>query len=808
MKPRPVILVKFARRISVPATAILALGIGVSVAMFSLVDAVLLRPLPFPDQDSIQVIWKTDAQAPFVELAYPELRDLQRNIRAFRYVAVMPTTLYGYGRVLQAGSAEPVQIESAPVSHDFFRVLGVAPRIGRDFSDSDEHPGAAPVVILADWVWRQYLGADRNIAGRMIRLNGQGATVIGVMAPGVEFPRGAGMWTPLGIDPRVIERRTATFLQAIARVDRGTPGRTLKTQVNALFARLAADHPEAYSRSQQGVVTPLPEYWTGSARPHLWLMLAASALLLLAAMVSAGNLFLSRALARRREIATRAALGAGMRQILAQFAVEGLAAGGIAATAGLALAEAAIRVLVRWSPADIPRLQEAMLHVGSFVFAAVAGLLAAVACSILPGWSVARANLDAALRSSGRIAGSRSGARTRSLFVFAQTAATLVLLVSAALLVTSYRSMMAVDTGFANRDAVSMNVALRGPGLFGGQAYDVNSRRAFYSQLLERLRQSPGVSSAAAVLLRPFEGTVGWDAQYQLEFEGGRYINREPPQANFEVVTPGYFQTAGTRIEEGRDFSAHDDEHSESVAIIGNSIAQRIRRAGIEPVGSRLKLGRGQGGGWLKVIGVCAAARYRSVTLPEDDIYLPYRQSTAPTNYVVIRGTRAPGEMAALVRQTVAQLDPSQAVASVATLGNLIDGNVARHRFDMIMLLWFGGCALLLAAAAVYSVISESVGARRREIAIRAVLGAARPRLLRDIAGQTLAWVVAGDIAGMAGAAALGRFAADLLYGVSAGDPLILASSAVFLLIVAAIGAAGPAWAAASAEFGGVVRSE
>lgn len=244
------------------AIGILALGIGMSVAMFSLVDAVVLRPLPFPDQDSIHVIWKTDslAGAPLVELAYPELRDLQENIKDFQYVAVMPTTLYGYGRVIQVGKAEPVQVESAPVSHDFFRVLGVSPVMGREFDSSDEEVGAAPVVVVSDWVWRQHLGADRNIIDHMICLNGQGHTVIGVMAPGVDFPRGVGLWIPLGVDRRVVERRGATFLQAIARVKRGPSRESLTTQVNALFARLAADHPDAYSRSQQGVVTPLAEY--------------------------------------------------------------------------------------------------------------------------------------------------------------------------------------------------------------------------------------------------------------------------------------------------------------------------------------------------------------------------------------------------------------------------------------------------------------------------------------------------------------------------------------------------------------------
>ena len=782
------------------AIAILALGMGVSVAIFSLVDAVLLRPLPFPDQDRIQVIWKADprAAAPFVEMAYPELRDLQQNIRAFQYVAVMPTTLYGYGKVLQTGSGEPAQIESAPVSHDFFHVLGVAPAIGRDFQDSDEHIDAPPVTIVSDWVWRQYLGSDRRVIGRVVRLNGQGTTIIGVMAPGVAFPLGAGLWTPLGVDRRVIERRTATFLQAIARVRPGYSTGNLRVRLNTVLARLAADHPDAYTRSQQAVMTPLPAYWAGSARLHLWVMLAASLLLFLAGLVSAANLFLSRALSRRLEIATRAALGARATQILAQFVAEGAAAGILAAGGGLLIAQVALRVLVRWSPGDIPRLQESGLHLASFGFAAAAALLAAIFCSVLPGWFIARADLEPSLRGGGpRLSGSPGGGRMQHGFILAQSAATLILLAMAGLLVTSYRAMLASDTGFANRDAISMNVALRGPGVFAGQAYDLQARRAFYSRLLERLRQSPGVISAAAVLLRPFEGAVGWDVHYQFEFENGRYLDREPPQANFEVVTPEYFQTVGTPLLEGRDFNLHDNQSSEPVVIISDSLARRIRGAGREPAGSRLRLGRGAGAGWMKVIGVCASARYRGVTEGGDDIYVPYLQSTAPTNYVVIRGARSAGELSSLVRRTVAGLDANQAVAGVASLGELIDRNLARHRFNMTVLIWFGACALALAAGGVYSVIAQCITARGREIAIRAALGAGRARLLREIAGRTMLYVLAGEAVGAAGAAAIGTLGSNLLYRVSARDPAIFAGSIAFLFAVSLAAALYPAWISA-----------
>jgi putative ABC transport system permease protein len=779
-----------------PAAAILALGIGMSVAMFSLVDAVLLRPLPFPKQESIQVIWKVDplAGSHVEELAYPELRDLQENISDFEYVAVMPTSLYGYARVLQAGKAEPVQIESAPVSHDFFRVLGVSPVLGRDFTSADERVGAAPVVVISDRVWRNQLGADPRIVGRIIRLNGQGATVIGVMAAGVEFPRGAGLWIPLGVEREIVDRRGATFLQAIARTKPGVSRGQIAAQVNALFARLAADHPEAYTRSQRGVVTPLVEYWTGSARLHLWIMLGASLLLLIASIISCSSLLLSRMLSRRSEIATRLALGAGRSQILAQLGVESALISIVAAAVGLSVAQAAIRFLVRWAPGDIPRLPEASLDLASFCFAAGAAALAAVACTVIPGWAATRMHLEAALRQGGvRLSLSRREGRTKSVVILAQAAVTVMLLALASLLVLSYRSMMSADIGFANRDALSMNLQLRGPGLFGAQGFDAKFRRGFYTQLLDRLRESPGVTSAAAILLRPLEGTIGWDVSYEFDFESGARESRVLPKTNYEVVTPDYFQTVGTALLEGRDFDAHDSEDGEPVVIISQALAQRIRAAGHTPLGQRLRLGL-RPSRWSKVIGVSADARYRNITQKGADIFVPYLQASPPTNYVVIRGTKSPADLAALVRRTLATLDSNQTVAGVATIGELIDANSARHRFNMILLLWFGVCAAVLAATGVYSVVTESMAAREHEMAIKTALGAQRTRLVREMVSGTLWFVLAGETLGVLAVFVFGNLGAELLYGVSPRDPLLLGSVTAFLFVVSLLAALTPAW--------------
>ena len=785
------------KRSHLAVSATLALGIGMSVAMFSLVDAVLLRPLPFPDQESIHVIWKVDplAGTHVEELAYPELVDLQESIPGFEYVAVTPTSLYGYARVLQTGTADPVQLETSPVSHDFFRVLGVTPRLGRDFTGADERVGAPPVVVISDRTWRDHLGADPGIIGRTVRLNGQGHTVIGVMAPGVEFPRGAALWVPLGIEQRVIERRGATFLQAVARAKPGYVREQVASDVSALFKRLATEYPEAYSSSQQGVVTPLVNYWTGSARIHLWIVLGASLLLLTASAISSGGLLLSRAVSRRSEIATHLALGAPPRQILAQMAAEGVVVGGIAAIGGLGIAHLVIGSLVRWPPADIPRLSEAALDLNSFCFAAGAAAFVAAVCSLAPGWAASRMRLESAIRESDlRSSVPRHASRARNLFVFAQSAVTVVLLATALLLVLSYRSATFTDTGFANRDALTMDVTLRGPGLFPAQGFDKSTRYEFYSRLLRRLREEPGVTSAAAILLRPLAGPIGWDLPYEFEFEAGSRAGKALPKANYEVVTADYFETVGSPLLQGRDFDSRDSEEAEPVAIISETLADHVRSAGHTPLGHRVRLATRWSPSWMRVVGISKNARYRSGTHSGAHIFVPNPQASPATRHVVIRGPRPRQELSALVQRVVTEIDPSQNVGDPLTIGELIDRDTARHRFNMILLLWFGACAVILAVTAVYSVIAETMAARGTEVAIKTALGAQRHRVVHDMVAGTVRFAGLGLALGTAAVAAFGTLGSDVLHGTSARDPIVLSSVAAFVFLVSLGAAFWPAW--------------
>ena len=780
-------------------SATLALGIGMSVAMFSLVNAVLLRPLPFPDQDSIYVIWKSDplAGTHVEELAYPELVDLQTSIPGFEYVAVTPTSLYGYARVLHVGNADPVQLEAAPVSHDFFRVLGVTPRLGRDFMSADEQVGAPPVVVLSHRTWQDHLGADSDIIGRTVRLNGQGHTVVGVMAPGVEFPRGAALWVPLGIEQRVIERRGATFLQAVARAKPGYRREQVASDVNTLFKRLAAEHPEVYSASQQGAVTPLVNYWTGSARIHLWIVLGASLLLLTASAIGSGGLLLSHAVSRRSEIATHLVLGAQHRQILAQMAAEGVVVGGIAAMAGMGIASLVIGSLVRWPPADIPRLSEAALDLDSFCFAAGAAAFVAAVCLLAPGLAASRMHLESAIKEGNlRSSVPRHASRARNLFVFAQSAVTVVLLAIAVLLVLSYRAVALIDTGFANRDALTMDATMRGPGLFPAQGIDRRAKDAFYSRLLGRLREEPGVTSAAAILLRPLAGPIGWDLPYEFEFEAGASTGKALPKANYEVVTANYFETVGSPLLHGRDFDSRDSEESEPVAIISKTLADHVRSAGHTPLGHRVRLATGWSPGWMRIVGISSDARYRSGIHSGAHIFVPHRQASQATRHVVIHGPRPRQELAALVQRVVTEIDPNQNAGDPLTIGDLIDRDTARHQFNMILLLWFGACAVILAVAAVHGVIAETMAARAPEVTIKTALGAQRYRLVHDMVSRTVRFVGFGIALGTVAIATLGTLGSEVLHGTSPRDPFVLGSVAAFLFLVSLAAAFRPAWSA------------
>jgi predicted permease len=771
------------------AVLTLALGIGACTAIFSVVHTVLLRPLPFAQQEQLVVLWKRDTVAhnPFVELALAEVMDWQEQSRSFTGLAAMPTTAYGYGYVL-TGRGEAVQLESAKVTGRFFSLLGVQPAYGRIFNEDDNRVNGPKVAIISDRVWRERFAADPKIIGQSITLTEAGYTVVGVMPARFEFPKGVDLWLPFRATtaPHLVERRGATFLQAIGRLRPGATIAQAEVELNTIISRLAAQYPETRAAGHRVVITPLAAHLFGDARPALWLLLAATVMLLHIATANIANLSLARATARRREFAVRAALGAGRFRLVRQLLSESLILALFGGAAGVLLAYWLIKLLVHVAPADIPRIEEVGLNVTVLLFGIVVTLLTGVLVGLVPALAASRINLNQTLNEGGsKISGERSCLRARSALVIAEVAVTVVLLIGATLILRSFVKLSNVDLGFDQHNVLTMHLRAQ-----GSRYATPEARREFYRQLIERLEAQPGVAAASAVLIRPMEGTVGWDTPFMLEgqSESEAQKNRVP---NFEVVTPHYFRTFGIPIKAGRAFTEHDTDRALRAIIVSETMARTLFGPGVDPLGKRLRLGLGLGTGeeshpWLTIVGVAGDVRYRELEDIRFDIYLPFAQwPSAFVNHFAVRTTTEPSAMLATVRREVAALDPTQAVTRVATMDQLVAANMAQPRFSAVLLNWLSGLALLMAAIGIYGVLAVSVAQRTGEFGIRLSLGAQRADILRLVIGQGMRLVAIGLVIGLTASLALSRLMKRLLFGVGANDPSTFVMIAVLLMGVA-----------------------
>jgi putative ABC transport system permease protein len=788
------------------AVLTLALGVGANTALFSAVYAVLLRPLPFAAADRLVVMWKRDVTAnqPLVELSIAEFNDWREQGRSFERLAAMPTSVYGYGYVL-TGRGEPVQVESARVSADFFASLGASPLLGRTFTAEDDRPGAARVAVISHRLWRERFGADANLVGQPITLNDTGFMVVGVMPADFEFPKGADVWSPLSasVGGGALENRGAVFLQAVGRLRPGVTLSEAEAEMNAVIARVAAAHPETEAAGHRVVITPLGEYLFGSARPALWLLLAATGLLLLIACANVANLLLARATTRRREVAVRAALGASRAQIVRQLLTESVLLALAGGLLGVLLAYWLVDLLALVAPSDIPRVERVSINAAVLAFSVGVTLLTAAVFGLAPALAATKINLTAALGEGGR-AGERSGRRLRGALVVAEVAVTVVLLAGAGLALRSFVNLRRVETGFDTERVLSFQLRL-----FGKKYADAKAARDFFRDLTARLEAQPGVVAAGAVLIRPLEGSIGWDVPYRTPDQSPEEAkrNRVP---NFEVVTPHYFRSVGLALKAGREFTEHDDEDAPKVAIISEAMARGVFAPGVEPIGQRIRLfdPSDTDTGWHTVVGVVGDARYRELREPRWDVYVPYRQFAFPVRYVTVRTASEPEAFAAVVRREVAALDPNQAVADLKTTAQLFSEGVARERFNSLLLGLLGLLAALLAGLGIYGVISYAVSERTREIGIRLALGARGRDVLGLVVGQGMRLALFGLAAGLAVSFALTRLMAGLLYGVGATDPLTFALVALVLAGVALAACLVPARRATKVDPSVALRCE
>jgi putative ABC transport system permease protein len=751
-----------------------------STALFSVMYGVLLKPLPVQQQDRLVVGWKGDPKdiAHVGELSRPEFQDWRRQSKTFEQMAAMPTTVYGYGLTL-TGYGQPAELERTPVTAAFFSLLGVRPALGRTFEELDDRPGAEPTVVLHDSVWKNQFHADRSVIGKIVSFSGRGYTIIGVMPPGFDFPAGAQLWTPLGLNAQW-DRREATFLQVIGRLKPGVSLQQSRNDVADVITLVAKQYPQYSEAGEFAVVTPLTDYVFGSNKPAILLLWAASLLLLGIACINISSLLLARAIAREKEIAIRLALGATRENLLRQFIAEGLVLSFAGAVVGCAFARVLVASIIQLAPPGIPRLSSVNLNVFSLLFACVLSLAIAVAFALAPTFLVMSRDVRDSLNENGtRTAGSLRGVFFRRSLLVAEAVVTMVLLTSAGMVVHNFYNLQRARLGFVPENTLTAQINLAN--------VNANHRKAFFSELLGRLKVRPEVNAVGAVLLRPFEGNIGWDVPYKIRGQDA-YEAKKNPVSNFEVATPGYFQAVGTPLLAGRYFALADNDRNQNVAIISEALARKafgdVRRS----VGKQIRLGStdapDEKDDWCTIVGVVADAQYRKLGVTQGDIFIPFLQTNVPVRYVAMRSSVNPASLVPILREEVEAIDRAVAVSKVGTMEQLIAEAKTGPRFSMLLFSTFGIFAGFLASVGVYGLVSDSVVQRRREIGIRMALGAQPKSVLFLMIQGEMSAVTLGGFLGLLVSLGMMHVYVHLLYGLQGIDFLSVATAFAILISV------------------------
>jgi predicted permease len=760
------------------ATLALALGIGAATVIFSAVDAVLLKPLPYAEPERLVVVLH-DGRHPVAPATFGEIRTHARSFSAVGVAELWQPNLSA------DGGAESVA--ALRLTSGVLRMTGARPLLGRAFTAEEEEPGRERVVLLGHALWRRAFAGDPGVLGRAVRLDGAPYTVVGVMPPGFDFPpfwaRGAQMWAPLALRDRMDSRRGRS-LRLFAQQAPGVPIETARAEVDAIAARVEAAHPG----TMRGLlVRPLQDVVVRDVRPALLVLLGAVGLLLLIACANVAHLLLARAWGRAREMAVRRALGAGRGRLARQVVAESALVAGGGAAAGVALAFLGVRALVAWRPASIPRIETMTLDLRVLAVAVVAAVLCGLAFGLAPALQAARRDAQPDLREGARGSTAGGGRRLREGLVASEVALALVLLVGAGLLVRTFTALGAVDPGFDAKGVLTMVVSL------SGSAENAPGRRAaFVRATLAHLSAIPGVEAASAINHLPLAGDL-WGLEYHAE---GRPLpaRGEEPTAAWRVVLPGYFRTMRLPLVRGRDFDERDAVGGAEVVIVNEALAA-AQWPGQDPLGRALAVGDVREPRWRTVVGVSKnAVRGALAAEPGAEVYVPYLQSTAylerpgpqyASMTIVLRTTGEPGSMAPAARAVVRALAPDAAVAGVQTMEDVVGAGRSEPRLYVVLFATFATAALALAAVGIYAVVAYTVARRRQEIAIRVALGAGRADVLRLVLGQGMRAVALGTVAGLVGALLLAGSLRGLLYGVRPIDPATLAA---VVLLLGAVG--------------------
>lgn len=777
------------------AVLTLGLGIGANTAIFSVINATLLRPLPFADGERIVAVGSTrkaDRQT-FNNLSYPDFSDFQAQSRAFERMAVYQSRVF-----LMAGESGATRVRGVTAGADLFPILGVQPLLGRTFLPVEDRPGGGHAVVLSFSAWQNRFQGDSQVVGKSVTFNGQLHTIVGVMPKGFQFPieaEPAEVWANYTSDtestvgePHSVQR-DVHYLSVIGKLKKGVTVAEADAQVVEIASRLESQ----YSKTNLGFsarVMPLLDKMTNGVRDSLWVIFSAVAFVLLIACANVANLLLARSVNRRREIAVRIGLGAGQWRVMRQLLTESLLLAFIGGVLGVWLASFGTRALLAITPDDIPRLAEASVDHRVLLFTLLIATVTGLAMGLVPVWQATRTDLQMSLKESGRSI-SGSGAAMRNAFVVAEVALAVVLLVGAGLLLNSFVRLLRVDPGFNPQQVQTMRIVL--PSAAYEKPEDI---AGFHDRLLASLEGMPGVAAYSSVTPLPLTNAnlnVGFSVERRPNDTGREY----PFETRVAVIGPGYFRTLGAKLLDGREFTVKDGEKAPQVALINQAFARKYF-PNENPIGKRINPAITGDEGPVpmrEIVGVVADIRSRNLSeTVSPEVYLHFPQCPAFWSFaLVVRTTQEPQVLTSLVQEKVNLVDRNVSLGAARTLDSYLSDIVARPRFNGLMIGLLAGLALLLAGIGLYGVISYAVLQRTPEIGVRMALGAKTPDVLKLIVGQGMKLVLMGTGIGLICALAAGRLLNGLLFGVRNTDPLTFVLVVVFLILVGLVACLIPA---------------
>jgi putative ABC transport system permease protein len=780
------------------AVLTLALGIGANTAIFSIVNAVVLRPFPYKEPERLVILRERVSVGGGFSPSYPNFVDWRAQSTVFDSISAAR----GNESFNFTGAGEPERLQGRIVSAEFLSTLGIKPMLGRDFLAEEDRPGATPAVILSYGFWRRRFGEDPSVIGKQLTLNNQSYIVVGVTPPNFQFETEADVTVPIGLQAeRFRLRGRDPGAGVVARLKPNVSLQQAETELNMIAARLEQQYPES-NKGRRARVTPLHENFVGDARQPLLILLGSVGLVLLIACANVANLLLVRSSARRKEMAVRVALGAGRRAIIRQLLAESVLLAALGAALGILLAMWGTSIIAGHLPDGIPRLHEARVDAPVLGFTLAVALLTGLLFGLAPALQASRPNLTDGLKEGDRGSSGRRQ-RLRSVLVVGEVALTLTLLVGAGLLIQSFRRVLQVDPGFKAQNLLTMQVSVNNP--------DGQQVANFFEQLQQNVRSLPGVKSVAVSNGLPLD-----EANYPAFIIEGRPLSDGKGSGLRYTVSPDYFQTLGIELIKGRVFTVEDSRDSQRVTIINEVLAQRYFQ-NEDPLGKRLQQSLPNSPSY-EIVGVVRHVEHYNLdgqNSVQPQFYTNFNQTplqTLPNSVrrinLLVRTDAEPSSLASAVRAQVAALNKDQAVFNVRTMEQIVSQSVAARRFSMLLGAVFAVIALALASLGIYGLMSYAVAQRTREIGVRMALGAQSGNVLTLMIGQGMKLALVGVALGLVASLALTRTMKNLLFGVSATDPATFAAIALLLTLVALLACWIPARRATKVDPMIALRSE